>query len=119
MGCARAETSSRRRQMQPGDAFGRTMVASLSRRQCPLKGIKARPDLPSISRRFTEAGWPTVRGQSLLQAFSASGSCGRIEPFDEHEDWALACAHYACFVAVHSPSNPPDSWQAEREKGWC
>ena len=92
-------------QIGPLDPFGRVMSASLHERGSALRAVHAAPDTAAMCKRFRAAGYEQVTSTRMLEVYNkllpkelvdhAEG----LEVFDEHEDWAVSCQHYALTLA--------------------
>ncbi len=110
-------------QIHPNDPFGRTMMANLTARGCPLLGLPAYPDLEAQRRRFLGLGYQRHGGWSMNDIYGyyiakdSLRKAEKIEMFDEFEEWHLIQGHYCISVgardgsvisrASHAPAAPP------------
>ncbi|KAI9096065.1 S-adenosyl-L-methionine-dependent methyltransferase [Phlyctochytrium arcticum] len=85
--------------VNPGDAFGVTMVRNLKMRGIQLPGLDAYPTVDSQKTRYQAQGWD--EGHVLdINAVWANVSpderdrLQKLEVFDEIEEWELLSAHY-------------------------
>ncbi|CBZ54704.1 Leucine carboxyl methyltransferase, related [Neospora caninum Liverpool] len=96
-------------QLNPTDAFGRTMVKNLQTRGCPLMTIFDYPTLESQKQRYLNLGWTAssvVDMNTIYDKFLPPQERQRVqqlELFDELEEWRLIQAHYSIAVAVRDP----------------
>lgn len=95
-------------QVNPHDAFGRTMVNNLELRGCPLLSIHDYPTVDSQKARFLRLGWDRVTAADMNQIYDNYMDKYEIlriqglELFDEIEEWRLIQAHYFVLVALTS-----------------
>ncbi|KAA8493165.1 tRNA wybutosine-synthesizing protein 4 [Porphyridium purpureum] len=95
-------------QVEPNDAFGRTMLRNLSARKCALLGIDAYPTVESQRERFLKddvGAFHHVRAETLLDAYRNAPAEWReavekLELLDEFEEWDLIMQHYAIVYAA-------------------
>jgi len=93
-------------QIHPNDPFGRTMMANLAARGCPLLGLPAYPDLKAQRRRFLELGFARHGAWSMNDVYGYYIERGvlqrteRIEIFDEFEEWHLIQGHYCVSIGM-------------------
>ncbi|KAL4224096.1 Leucine carboxyl methyltransferase 2 [Mactra antiquata] len=87
-------------QINPNDAFGLFMQNHFNSVGSPLKSINYFPTIQSQKDRFTKLGWSRVEAMDMNEFYSTlltqeeHDRIERLEPFDEHEEWNLKCAHY-------------------------
>ncbi|PFH37136.1 leucine carboxyl methyltransferase [Besnoitia besnoiti] len=105
-------------QLNPTDAFGRTMVQNLQTRGCPLMTIFDYPTLQSQKQRYLNLGWSAssvVDMNTIYDKFlpvQEKQRVQRLELFDELEEWRLIQAHYSIAVAVSDPEVTGDERRA-------
>jgi tRNA wybutosine-synthesizing protein 4 len=93
-------------QIRPDDAFGRTMMANLEARGCPLLGLRAHPTLESQKERFESRGWTVARALDMNDVYrfylpeDDVRRIERLELWDEFEEWNMIQAHYCIATAV-------------------
>eukprot|EP01068_Selenidium_serpulae_P008692 Selendium_serpulae@DN5050_c0_g1_i2.p1 len=98
-------------QMNPHDAFGRTMVKNLEIRGCPLLGIYDYPTLESQRQRYVDLGWHVTEAVDMNDVYDVYIDrmdvmrVQRLELFDEIEEWRLIQGHYFISVAIKGLSN--------------
>lgn len=86
----------------PDHPFATTMLQHFEKLSCPIKSVATYPTIARQCERFRNRGWSTIDGQSLWSAWSGNSfltpeerrELDRIEPFDEHEEFALFASHY-------------------------
>jgi tRNA wybutosine-synthesizing protein 4 len=92
-------------QIRPDDAFGRTMVANLESRGCPLLGLRGHPTLDSQRLRFESRGWTRARALDMNDIYrfvlpaDDVRRIERLELWDEFEEWNMIQAHYCIALA--------------------
>lgn len=82
--------------------FAVTMLAHFEKLSTPIKSVETYPTIPRQFARFRDRGWSTVQAQSLWSAWGDESfltpgerrGLDLIEPFDEHEEFALFASHY-------------------------
>jgi tRNA wybutosine-synthesizing protein 4 len=93
-------------QIHPNDPFGRTMVANLAARGCPLLGLPEYPDLAAQRRRFFGLGFARHGAWSMNDVYghyidrAVLRRAERIEIFDEFEEWHLIQGHYCISIGM-------------------
>ncbi|ESS31077.1 leucine carboxyl methyltransferase [Toxoplasma gondii VEG] len=96
-------------QLNPDDAFGRTMVKNLQTRGCPLMTIFDYPTLQAQKQRYINLGWSASSVADMNTVYDKflpreeTQRVQRLELFDELEEWRLIQAHYSIAVAVSDP----------------
>lgn len=78
------------------------MLAHFEKLSTPIKSVTTYPTIPQQYSRFKNRGWSSIQAQSLWSAWSDESfltsddrlNLDRIEPFDEHEEFALFASHY-------------------------
>jgi tRNA wybutosine-synthesizing protein 4 len=99
-------------QIRPDDAFGRTMLANLESRGCPLLGLRSHPTLESQQVRFLSRGWSVARAldmNDVYRRFLPAADVKRIERlelWDEFEEWNMIQAHYCIAMACRHGDGP-------------
>lgn len=92
-------------QINPSDAFGRTMVANLEARGCPLLSLSHYPTISSQKRRYTSLGWDRCCINDMIDIYDNQLTVSErlriqsLEIFDEIEEWQLIQAHYIIIIA--------------------
>lgn len=100
-------------QIKPGDAFGRTMLENLRRRDCPLLGLPACPELASQVARCHAAGYARAEALDLLTyhgtviAQAERARTASLELLDEVEEWQMLMQHYCVMMAVRDVPETP------------
>lgn len=100
-------------QIKPGDAFGRTMLENLRRRDCPLLGLPACPELASQVARCHAAGYARAEALDLLTyhgtviAQAERARTASLELLDEVEEWQMLMQHYCVVMAVRDVPETP------------
>lgn len=82
--------------------FATTMLRHFDKLSCPIKSVARYPSIALQCERFRDRGWSTIEAQSLWSAWSGDSfltpddrrALDQIEPFDEHEEFALFASHY-------------------------
>lgn len=98
-------------QIKPHDPFGRTMVANLQERQCPLRSIFEYPTVESQKKRFIDLGYERCSALDMNAIYSRivdqqeRSRIERLEIFDEFEEWYMIMDHYCIVVAINELSN--------------
>jgi len=93
-------------QIKPDDAFGRTMMDNLRRRDCPLLGLPACPDNAAQVARCEAAGYARAEAIDLLEYYERvlsadeRGRVASLELLDEVEEWSMLMQHYCAVLAV-------------------
>lgn len=93
-------------QIHPNDPFGRTMVANLAARGCPLLGLAEYPDLEAQRKRFKNLGFSHHGAWSMTDVYrhfldkDELRTIERLEMFDEFEEWHLIQGHYCISMAA-------------------
>lgn len=93
----------------PSHPFAATMLQHFDKLSCPIKSVAKYPTIARQCERFRSRGWSTIKAQSLWSAWSGNTfltpndrrQLDHIEPFDEHEEFALFASHY---MLLHSRS---------------
>lgn len=105
----------------PDHPFATTMLQHFDKLSCPIKSVTKYPNIKKQCERFRGRGWPTVEAQSLWSAWTRDcfltpddrRALDQIEPFDEHEEFALFASHYSLLHARsygdNSQSMPSES----------
>ena len=97
-------------QIHPNDPFGRTMVANLAARGCPLLGLAEYPDLEAQRKRFLNLGFTVHGAWSMTDIYrhfldkEETRKIEKIELFDEFEEWHLIQGHYCISMAATNGS---------------
>lgn len=86
----------------PGHPFAMTMLQHFDKLSCPIKSVAKYPTIERQRERFRDRGWSAIEAQSLWSAWSGDffltpndrQQLDQIEPFDEHEEFALFASHY-------------------------
>ncbi|KAJ3187577.1 carboxy methyl transferase for protein phosphatase 2A [Irineochytrium annulatum] len=87
-------------QINPHDAFGRTMIDNLRMRNITLPGLDSCPSLAAHVERFKTSGFKGARAVSMKDAYDVHLSeeekarVGKLEIFDEVEEWRMMGEHY-------------------------
>lgn len=82
--------------------FATTMLAHFEKLSTPIKSVGTYPTIPLQYSRFKDRGWSWVDARSLWSAWSDESfltpedrrRLDLVEPFDEHEEFALFASHY-------------------------
>lgn len=82
--------------------FAVTMLAHFEKLSTPIKSVKQYPTIFQQVSRFRDSGWSRVQAQSLWSAWGDElfltaeerRALDLVEPFDEHEEFALFADHY-------------------------
>jgi hypothetical protein len=91
--------------ISPHDAFGKTMQRNLSSAGYSIPGFAQCPDLAAHVDQFVGSGWDACRSCTMLQCYKDLVSAteqervGKIERFDEFEEWNLLMSHYCLSIA--------------------
>lgn len=105
----------------PDHPFATTMLQHFDKLSCPIKSVTKYPNIAQQCERFRGRGWSTIESQSLWSAWSGNSfltpddrrALDQIEPFDEHEEFALFASHYLLLHARsygdNSQSMPSES----------
>lgn len=94
-------------QINPFDAFGKTMIENLKNRNCPLESIFKYPTLDDQIQRFKNLGYQNVRAKDFLYVYNhildkkEKERIEKIEMLDEYEEWRLILQHYFVLIAYH------------------
>ena len=83
------------------------MLAHFDKLGTTLKPVLAYQTTKDQEKRFTDAGWPTVRARNLWELWSSDDfltpeeriAVDEVEPFDEWEEFALFGCHYTLLTA--------------------
>lgn len=83
------------------------MLAHFDKLGTTLKPVLAYQTTQAQEKRFTDAGWPTVRARNLWELWGSDDflepeeriALDDIEPFDEWEEFALFGCHYTLLTA--------------------
>lgn len=92
-------------QINPNDAFGKTMIRNLESRNIPLHSLMAYPTLQSQMKRYKDAGFSWARARTMINVYEMflpaeeTARANQIERFDEYEEWRLVLSHYMVVVA--------------------
>lgn len=86
----------------PGHPFAIQMCQHFDKLSCPIKSVATYQTIPQQRERFVSRGWVQVEAQSLWSAWSGNSfltstdrqQLDQVEPFDEHEEFALFASHY-------------------------
>lgn len=104
----------------PDHPFATTMLKHFEKLSCPIKSVGKYSTIEQQCERFRDRGWSTIKAQSLWSAWSGDffftpndrQQLDQIEPFDEHEEFALFASHYLLLHARNYGDNttsmPPD-----------
>jgi len=98
-------------QVNPDDAFGRTMVRNLEARGCPLLGVQTYPTLQAQKERFLNGGWAHCAIADMNDVYDLYldrrdiQKIQSLEMFDEIEEWRLFQGHYFIAVSITTPEN--------------
>ena len=98
-------------QIEPGDAFGRVMLANIAARGCALRSVAAYPTAAAQCARYRARGFAHVAAHDMNRVWAqlvasdaaAARHVAALEIFDEVEEWQLLQAHYCFVVAVRDP----------------
>jgi O-methyltransferase involved in polyketide biosynthesis len=94
-------------QVNPDDAFGKTMISNLASRGVSLESLSKYPSLESQQKRYNDLGFKDVQVMDLFTYWTSQVSdqekirISKLEIFDEVEEWKLLTTHY-CFVFAHN-----------------
>lgn len=83
------------------------MLAHFDKLGTTLKPVLAYQTTKAQEKRFTDAGWPTVRASNLWELWGSDDfltpeeriAVDEVEPFDEWEEFALFGCHYTLLTA--------------------
>lgn len=83
------------------------MLAHFDKLGTTLKPVLAYQTTKAQEKRFTDAGWPTVRARNLWELWGSDDflqpeeriALDDVEPFDEWEEFALFGCHYTLLTA--------------------
>lgn len=97
----------------PDHPFATTMLQHFDKLSCPIKSVAKYPNIARQCERFRGRGWSTTEAQSLWSAWSGNSfltpddrrALDQIEPFDEHEEFALFASHYLLLHARSYKAN--------------
>lgn len=86
----------------PGHPFAIQMCQHFDKLSCPIKSVATYQTIPQQRERFGRRGWLNVEAQSLWSAWTGNSfltptdrqRLEQVEPFDEHEEFALFASHY-------------------------
>lgn len=86
----------------PGHPFATQMCQHFDKLSCPIKSVATYQTIPQQRERFGSRGWVNVEAQSLWSAWNGLSfltstdrqRLEQVEPFDEHEEFALFASHY-------------------------
>lgn len=100
----------------PEHPFAATMLQHFDKLSCPIKSVAVYPTIKQQCERFRDNGWLRIEAQSLWSAWSGNSfltpddrrGLDQIEPFDEHEEFALFASHY---MLLHARSYGASSMQ--------
>lgn len=106
----------------PDHPFAATMLQHFDKLSCPIKSVSTYSTMTQQCERFRNRGWSGIEAQSLWSAWSGNSfltpsdrrKLDQIEPFDEHEEFALFASHYLLLHARsfgdnNMPSDAPVS----------
>eukprot|EP00921_Rhytidocystis_pertsovi_P015411 GHVQ01024494.1.p1 GENE.GHVQ01024494.1~~GHVQ01024494.1.p1 ORF type:complete len:223 (-),score=24.52 GHVQ01024494.1:1251-1919(-) len=94
-------------QINPSDAFGRTMVRNMEARGCSLLSLPKYPTIDSQHQRYTSLGWRRCSINDMNSIYDhlltpqERSRIQRLEIFDEIEEWRLIQAHYIILVTAN------------------
>lgn len=94
------------------DIYGKNMLKNLSMRGLKIPGFLDFPTLKSQEERFLSTGFKEVFSCSMLQYYNnmitkkEKIEMGKLEIFDEFEEWDLLMNHYSFTIASKGFNNP-------------
>jgi len=93
-------------QIRPEDAFGVFMQRHFNNIGSTLRTLNTYPTIDDQLSRFHKANWVNVHAMNINQFYYSVLSAEQrryvesLEPFDEFEEFHLACAHYVLLTAT-------------------
>lgn len=90
----------------PNDVFGRTMLKNITTARFKIPGFVDFPTLEAQIGRFLSTGWQEARCVTMLSVYNNYISLeerhrvGKLEIFDEIEEWQMLMNHYCLTVAI-------------------
>ena len=97
-------------QINPHDAFGKTMIRNLEARNIPLHSLMTYPDLEAQRGRYTQAGYRWSNARNMINLYeryldqTETKRVNLLEPLDEVEEWRLVLSHYMVVLAGNDES---------------
>uniref|UniRef100_A0AAV2K2B5 tRNA wybutosine-synthesizing protein 4 n=1 Tax=Knipowitschia caucasica TaxID=637954 RepID=A0AAV2K2B5_KNICA len=92
-------------QIHPFDPFGQIMQEHFKNLNSTLYALKKYPDVEAQRCRFLDNGWEQCVCLDMNSFYiglvpeAEKLKIENLEPFDEHEEWHLKCAHYFILTA--------------------